>query len=630
MPKENPDVRAVFGTDRAAKCGDGYLEIVVYLGQMEVQIQSRARIQLGMSCDAAGGTGRNRPADSLFGPRPNYAVLSWVLAALLFAASGAAQAKIINAASPSLADVTRAIASAVDGDTVIVPAGTAAWSSGLTITKGITLIGQTTTDPVNKTANDRTIILDNVVRGPGGTPIIRVQSALGRSYRVSGITFSSGAVTALNYNGAIKLLGNSSTVRLDNCHFNRLAHQAELIRVGGQVYGVIDHNLMDFNAGNNLSVTIYNGGTSTIYGDDAWAAPANYGGSNFIFIEDNCLNNISGGGGSTDDFDGGRWVYRHNHVYDADVQTHGTECCRDRGGRCREVYNNDFHYTTFVNAGGIRAGGLITHDNRFFGVQPKGITLDTYRGFFKFPNGPWGGASGDNPSDSNDPILYQSGTVSSGSQTTLTDTTKNWSPNQWAGFTAKRVSDNGIMFIISNTSNTLTGMYYTDSAGGVVWATGNQYQIHKVLIAIDQPCRGQGDLITGDPPINTVTGTPTWPHQALEPVYSWNDIYVPTGAHVNVHIPQNPRPALIVEGRDFYNNTPMPGYTPFTYPHPLVTGQPPPSPTASATLSATPSSPHNLHKKWKKQAKELKGKKGKTAKQNSTNEMPEGQNNLGE
>ena len=93
----------------------------------------------------------------------NYAVLSSVLAALLFAASSAAQARIINAASPSLADVRKAIASAADGDTVIVPAGTAAWTSGLTITKGITIQGQTTVNSDNGTANDQTVLVDNLL-----------------------------------------------------------------------------------------------------------------------------------------------------------------------------------------------------------------------------------------------------------------------------------------------------------------------------------------------------------------------------------------------------------------------------------------------------------------------------------
>src|SRR5215831_19058894 len=53
--------------------------------------------------------------------------LSIVFAALLLAISGAAQAKNITAASPSLADVRSAIAAAGNNDTVIVPAGTASW-----------------------------------------------------------------------------------------------------------------------------------------------------------------------------------------------------------------------------------------------------------------------------------------------------------------------------------------------------------------------------------------------------------------------------------------------------------------------------------------------------------------------
>jgi hypothetical protein len=167
------------------------------------------------------------------------------------------------------------------------------------------------------------------------------------------------------------------------------------------------------------------------------------------------------------------------------------------------------------------------------------------------------------------PFLYQSGTAGAGSNaTTIVDTTKSWTTNQWAGFTAKRVSDNQVAYIISNTSNTLTVSYYP--AGGAVWALADQYQIHKLLIALDQPCRGKGNLITGSDtaPVNSTTGTPYQTHQVLEPCYSWNDKYAPTNAAVNVHAFVSP--AIIVAGRDFFNNTPMPGYTPYIYPHPLT------------------------------------------------------------
>ena len=60
-------------------------------------------------------------------------------------------------------------------------------------------------------------------------------------------------------------------------------------------------------------------------------------------------------------------------------------------------------------------------------------------------------------------------------------------------------------------------------------ATG--YQIHKVLIALDQPSRGKGDLITGDrTPIAAAEL-----ESRVEPCYSWNNVYTQTGAHVTLY-----------------------------------------------------------------------------------------------
>ena len=64
-----------------------------------------------------------------------------VIFLLLFAVSGSAQASIINAASVSQSDVAAAIAAAANGDTVVIPAGTATWTSSLNVTKAIWLQG---------------------------------------------------------------------------------------------------------------------------------------------------------------------------------------------------------------------------------------------------------------------------------------------------------------------------------------------------------------------------------------------------------------------------------------------------------------------------------------------------------
>ena len=132
--------------------------------------------------------------------------LNALLAVLLFAASGGAQAKTITAVTPSLFDVTKAIGSAVDGDTVIVPAGTATWTAKLAITKGITLKGQTTVASAgtsSPTATDLTIIKDHT---PATGPIIRVTS--NAFFKMVGLTFVPGTRTTIGWaEGAIHWRG---------------------------------------------------------------------------------------------------------------------------------------------------------------------------------------------------------------------------------------------------------------------------------------------------------------------------------------------------------------------------------------------------------------------------------------
>lgn len=80
---------------------------------------------------------------------------------------------------------------------------------------------------------------------------------------------------------------------------------------------------------------------------------------------------------------------------------------------------------------------------------------------------------------------------------------------------------------------------------------------------LDQVGRGTCDLLSGEPPAPAA-----WPHQASEPLYLWNNDWTP--------VPHNPgsvvgsQHAVIREDRDYFNNTPKPGYKPYTYPHPLA------------------------------------------------------------
>jgi hypothetical protein len=530
-------------------------------------------------------------SNSPFQRPPNYAVLSSLLAGLLFAASSTSQAGIIKAASPSLDSVTAAIASAVDGDTVVIPAGTASWTSQITVTKGITIQGQTTTDSAKGTANDQTVLVDNLASVPGDQGFFRCGAYGGQSLRITGITFTGvgGRTTGTYSKGAISVGGTSTQVRIDHCHFIALKHSPSI-----HIYvpsGVADHNVWNNTASTCFSFTFDNGGVP--YGDQAFAQPAGWGSSAFFFVEDcyldNSNNGAHNGGGGMDATYGGKYVVRHCYLRDIEILCHGTEDNRVRGGRAQEIYNNEYHMDYSTTLDGIRSGSLITHDNTYFGTAPNGYGMQTYRMFHKYAGAPWLGASGDNNWDVNvteadgithidghAPYLFESGTVTSGSEDVinglnyLTDTSKNWKPNQWAGYTAKDVASNYIGEIISNTNNTLTMYYYSaDGTQSPTWRSPMQYQIHRALIALDQPGRGQGDLITGDTPLNSTTGTVAWPHQALEPCYAWNNIALPGNQHINFG-PSPTSERTLISGRDYYNDTQLPGYTPYTYPHPLT------------------------------------------------------------
>ena len=109
--------------------------------------------------------------------------------------------------------------------------------------------------------------------------------------------------------------------------------------------------------------------------------------------------------------------------------------------------------------------------------------------------------------------------------------------------------------------------------------------------ALDQVGRGMClDQIRGDPPVNQRTGNAAWPRNQLEPVYVWSNTWHQIPNNPGSYIANNQ--SVVQTGRDIIDNgnTPKPGYTPYTYPHPLVTGgqpSPTPTPTPTATPTAT-------------------------------------------
>jgi hypothetical protein len=475
---------------------------------------------------------------------------------------------------------------AVDGDTITIPSGTFSWTGTVLLTKAITLQGNTTTDPVNGTANTQTLILDD--QPDRNSALIELRNG---GMRLTGLAFTAGQ-TVNGQNGMIRLATGTIPIRIDHCDFNNV-YWNNTLGVFDRNYGVIDHCV-------RRNSPVQNAGFLHCWfgrlddGNSDFEAPAGFGGPNFFFMEDNYMD------GGTDITKGGKICARFNIITNNNsFGAHGTSRSSPtwRGGRAYEVYGNQFRYTNnFSSIDGPDGGSAVYYDNT---VDPHsaGIACQVYRLIYSFSS-PFNGANGLNAWDFNateadgthvnghSPFVFDSGTFTSGTNAgtdTLVDSSKDWTTNQWVGFSVKQLGGLGPTgIIVSNTNNTLhTSTWHQDQA----FSVGGSYQIGKVLRVLDQPGLGQGDRIN--------TASPAWPNQVTEPMYEWNNTSTDDGSSIDytVAVPQG---NIIQSGRDYFNNTVMPGYVPYCYPHPMVSGvpctpgTPTPTPTATATPTPTP------------------------------------------
>jgi hypothetical protein len=276
------------------------------------------------------------------------------------------KAATINAASCSSADVVRAIGTAGNGDTVIIPACTAtAWASAISLTKQITVQGAGITSGANLTSittNGFNIAL--TTDGP---------------VRVTGIEFSRN--TAGSSDSMIVLNGRNSNgsgtamtkIRIDHCKFINGGRQ---IAVNGWSYGVIDHNQF---INGNIAVGF------TGDGNQSWSRPIQAGTANAMIVEDNSfIMNTSRLTSLNEQIyhqGGSRSVVRYN-TFDATAnttddsipfETHGNfgpyytgDDNRDeRGQPIMEFYNNTVTVHHTYRMLNVRGGSILVHGNTF-------------------------------------------------------------------------------------------------------------------------------------------------------------------------------------------------------------------------------------------------------------------------
>lgn len=426
------------------------------------------------------------------------------LLALLLPSLAAAQATY-TAVSCSQTDVQTAFtnehATPVDGDIISIPAcSPTIWSSGTTLTAtfttNVTIQGagavSATAGGASTTGSDLTTLTNHM----GGHPMMQLTTTAGKSLRVTGIFFQEDASTGSEGTGNLVIGGHSASVRLDHLHVHIHIGGSKGIGFIDEVLGVGDHLYIETTQSVTNDFTFLNGGAwqgeTDNNGIKSWSDADNFGTSKFFYIEDTRLS----GGYASDCSNGGRWVFRYSTAVTsnngfANHGTHDGSPVPVRGCRAAEVYQSTFNYTPGT-------GSVVEHNNSGPALV-WGNTTTGYRYIVDMAI-----------------IRQNNGTYAE--------------PTPPAGW--------------GYCGNTQTG-------STSVWDGNNTTNGYP---CIDQPGRGQSDLLTQNaswPNIfNVTTGTQTWPHNALSPIYVWNNTYNDAGFSPEGCISDNS--GILTENVDYY------------------------------------------------------------------------------
>jgi hypothetical protein len=484
--------------------------------------------------------------------------IAWLISGVCVALGVRLDGATLTAKSVSFEDVSAAVSSAREGDTVMIPAGTASWTEQLALTKGITLQGQTSVqgkDPKEFVVRDGTIILDDVPRTRGKTSALVYGSFTpSQRPRISGITFREGAITTKNSAGAaLYLEGTCPSVRVDHCSFYHLSRYN--LWIGGNLFGVMDHCWAENDqGGERFSInhdTYAPAGDTNSYsnGDGSWIDGPHFGTGRAWFFEDCAFRSLgSGSHGSIDGQMGGRRVERHCYFFRTKDGFHGTESGgRHRGNRMCEAYANVYDLQDSASTMQLRAGTALYWGNTYLtskeGFRSYILTVNRQRMAFRV----WGAANGANPLDNNDtegngtyvpghkPHLYFSGLMSraeldaTGLPTSISIDSLDGSKD-WTGCSISDLSSGTVDYreCSGNSANVAVILSSEGPALRVAatankhsrdhrWAPGDKVVIYRLARAsLDQPGMGKADLLQGNPPSND-----RWPNQKCEPLYSW-------------------------------------------------------------------------------------------------------------
>jgi hypothetical protein len=531
-----------------------------------------------------------------------------------------------TAASTSFVDVQACFAEPLHcGDTIVIPAGNSTWTSAVALStppsgcasnQGVTIQGQTVCNGTPGAQVSSCVDATNITLA-GGAHGLDISNCSNTSFcTLTGITF----ILGTNYsNGAIGLFGTHGQVsfRAHHIHFVNTSVSGGVMLFMNGGYGLVDHYLTDDTNTGTAATPINVGGDFTTRGYANWNDPTLFGSNQSIIVEDSRSNYSNASDeGYFDCYYGGKITIRYNLINGNQMGGwHGTDSGWYRGCILGEIYNN-----TITNSSGssqrvmnIRSGTLLFFNNTVTGSTAfSPIALQYYRMSEQGPieSGSWGSAGyGLNWTPiSSDPTNFLSdvNTLNApdwsaghpyGAGAVVGPLANNVGQGNGAGGFNYQAS--GSCVSGANEPNWNQTVAATQSDGSCTWVnvgggtTPSATTFGFCAANPDTPATSNAvcsALIPGDTATRTFDSNggvypfrdqPCVIHnQVVNGCYAWNN----TGSAL-------PSPLLnteastsniIVAGRDYFFS-PMPGYTPYTYPDPLQNGgtqvQPPTPPT---------------------------------------------------
>ena len=472
----------------------------------------------------------------------------------------------------SQGNVQTLVNGAATGDIITIPSGTFSWTGTLTINKGVTLQGTGKTTSTIQNNNATSGMLAATSDGDGHITL--------SNFGIQQVANNGGA----NGRQALVLDRNDATiytVLIHDCKFdsNAIFNYMVFCAANGFVFWNCDFIGSGVNGLGGISMVCSKYGAGTSGSPYGWNTASTMGaldttGLRNTYIEDCTLSNAPTGGTNADD--NARMVFRYCTVTDAVVANHGQDTSQ-YGMRHDEIYNCTFHNVngSTLNVGGwmsCRGGTFAWHDNVIEAPPSGKASYNLICQQINRAGGPGScqtahpanrqagrGWSSGSSSTSGNPVVAANGTGETSDPGYIWNNTGAGSGLSFVGIDQYSPDDCGngqldtLTFTcnITNGSNQITNVTITTNAGfAVPPSVANNLDVTMGIYDSTGNFFAQGTTITG------IAGTTlTLSNSALS-----------GGTGVSL------KSGYITLGTDVIFGTPKPGYTPYTYPHPLRAG----------------------------------------------------------